>query len=778
MNRHTLDATKPSRPGFAPLRMGGANPEGVTLGLNDYHLEMNGRPYFPVSGEFHFSRYPRQYWEEELIKMRLAGIDIVSTYIFWIHHEEDEGRFDWTGDRDLRAFVDLCARCGLYVLLRLGPFAHGECRNGGLPDWLYGRPFEVRSNDEAYLRYVERFYWEIGRQVAGCMFKDGGPVIGVQLENEFMASSAKWELTTLQGDAWIPSGSGGAEQMRILKRLALEAGFDVPLYTCTGWGKAPVPEDGMLPMWGGYAFQPWLLYWDGGPAVHPPTDNYLFRDYHRNDPPCLDASYPVDRYPFACCELGGGMQCWYTHRFVVPPESVEAMAVNRVAGGCNFLGYYMFHGGSNPIGKHAYLNERCVPKISYDFQAPLGEFGQVRDSYRYLKPLHLFLHDFADLLCPMSTVLPESAARIQPADPETPRFAARVNGNSGFLFLTNYQDHLDTRDLADIRLALRLPGEELPVPGSGGFTLKRGVSAILPFNLDLHGITLKYATAQLMALLSVDGEPYYFFFVPLGMPGEYCLDARTIADAEAEGGGMAALADRLHVSVNPGPGCRLSLATPAGKRIHIITLAREQALDFWKAEFWGETRALITGASVLARDGGLELRQAGDPYFSFLLFPDVTGKLTWRGRPLAKAREGVFTRYSLTVPPETVPLSWRRAAPGRAIVRVPEEAFQREGEIFLRVDYLGDVGRAFIDGRLIHDDFYNGKTWEIGLRRFRSEIADRDVCLHISPLRQGETVAKDVAMAVKEEFIGQEIAVIEAVEAVPEYRAAIREASG
>lgn len=83
--------------------------------------------------------------------MAAAGIDVISTYVFWNHHEEREGEWDFSGNRNVRRFVDLCARHGLYVIVRLGPFCHGEVRNGGLPGWLYGKPYEVRSLDEGFL---------------------------------------------------------------------------------------------------------------------------------------------------------------------------------------------------------------------------------------------------------------------------------------------------------------------------------------------------------------------------------------------------------------------------------------------------------------------------------------------------------------------------------------------------------------------------------------------------------------------------------------------------
>ena len=99
-------------------------------------LTRNGRPWFPVMGEMHFSRVAPEMWEPDLIRMKSGGVEIVSTYLFWLHHEEIKGREDWTGCRDLRQFLTLVKKHGLYCFLRVGPWAHGEARNGGLPDWL------------------------------------------------------------------------------------------------------------------------------------------------------------------------------------------------------------------------------------------------------------------------------------------------------------------------------------------------------------------------------------------------------------------------------------------------------------------------------------------------------------------------------------------------------------------------------------------------------------------------------------------------------------------
>ncbi len=169
-NTILIDASKSA--GAQPIpnrRLGGKSPAGHEIEVNSQYLTLDGKPWLPVMGEFHFSRYPEQYWEEELLKMKAGGVQIVATYLFWIHHEEIEGQFDWSGQRDLRRFIQLCQKHGLYVFLRIGPWSHGEARNGGLPDWVVQQG-PTRRNDPAYLAAVSRWYGEIGRQLKGLMW--------------------------------------------------------------------------------------------------------------------------------------------------------------------------------------------------------------------------------------------------------------------------------------------------------------------------------------------------------------------------------------------------------------------------------------------------------------------------------------------------------------------------------------------------------------------------------------------------------------------------------
>lgn len=165
-----FDATA-SMPALQPVpaQLGsGRSPNGSTVAVNNQYLTRDAKPWTPVMGEFHYSRYPQAYWEEEILKMKAGGVQIVSTYVFWIHHEEVEGQFDWSGQRDLRTFAELCRKHGMLLYPRIGPWAHGEVRNGGLPDWVMANS-SVRLNNPVYLAEVRSFYAQIGEQLKGLL---------------------------------------------------------------------------------------------------------------------------------------------------------------------------------------------------------------------------------------------------------------------------------------------------------------------------------------------------------------------------------------------------------------------------------------------------------------------------------------------------------------------------------------------------------------------------------------------------------------------------------
>src|SRR5216684_7608489 len=113
----TISVLAPQSPGATAFNMGqSCRPDGASLTLDSNSLRLNGAPWTPVMGEFHYARYPEGEWREELLKIKAGGVDVISTYVFWIHHEEIEGQFDWSGRRDLRHFVQLCGELGLKAI--------------------------------------------------------------------------------------------------------------------------------------------------------------------------------------------------------------------------------------------------------------------------------------------------------------------------------------------------------------------------------------------------------------------------------------------------------------------------------------------------------------------------------------------------------------------------------------------------------------------------------------------------------------------------------------
>lgn len=740
----------------------GNRPDGERLSFTNYYMEINGKPFFGISGEIHFSRLWEEYWEDSLLKAKAGGVNIVSTYVFWNHHEEEEGVFDFTGRRNLRCFVELCKRLGFYVIVRVGPFCHGEVRNGGLPDWLYGKPFEVRSLDEGFLTCVRRLYHQIGKELKGLFYKDGGPIIAAQLDNEYMHSAAPWEMTTGVSGEWMTSGTEGDAYMRRLKEIALEEGLEAPFYTCTGWGGASTPEE-FMPMWGGYAFRPWIFYSHKG--EHPATEEYLYRDNHNNAVPKtynFEPFYKPETRPYLCCEMGGGMTCCYYYRFQLPYESVDAMANIKMGSGSNMLGYYMYQGGTNPKSRRGvYLNEGQVPKLSYDYQAALGEYGQVRESYRRLRMLHLLSKAYEEVLCKSGTVLPEGSQNIRPEDALTLRYAVRMDEKgSGFLFVNNYQDHAQLAPKVGESVVLDLPGERLTF---SDVSLAPGENAVLPFNLSVAGLLLRSASNQPLTVLTVEGKDYAFFFTPQGMKPSYTFPQGTSIVYETEG---------FHVSygklvkVDCPHGMSSFTAAQGDKRVVFVTLTRDQSLNFNVAEIMGQKAVVLTEGVLMASEDGLKIEHNQNKV-SLSVFPD-------KGIPLNQAihqgYEGLFASYRLECPATALDVRLCKAGPTRYVAHFPQWEQKGVKDFLLQVDYHGDVGQAFIDGELVADNFCNGGTWEIGLREFKDRLAEQPLTFYITPLKKGSNVNVESAMAGRKEEMEEAAGFIRSLTARPIYQ--------
>lgn len=479
-----------------------------------HSLIMDGKRVVPAMGEVHYSRIPADEWEAEVRKMKEGGVTIIATYVFWNHIEEQEGIFRWDGQRNLRRFIEICQQEGLPVVLRLGPFCHGEVRNGGIPDWVFTKVCKTRDENPVFLSFVERLYRQIFTQLQGLQWKDGGPVMAAQFDNEY---------------------SGKGEYLMALKQIATKIGFDLPFYTRTGWPElaTPVPFSEMLPLYGDYADG----FWER--SIEETAGNYYkafnFKAFRSSTAIATEQlgeqkerlNKGDEQYPYFTCELGGGMMTAYHRRPYIYPEDAYSMAVVKLGSGSNLLGYYMYHGGTNPEGL-TYLNEtqrtvatnyNDLPVKTYDFQAPLNEFGQKNPQYYLLRKLHLFMQDWGDVLAPMEASFP-CQQDIAKGDDGFLRWSYREKDGSGFVFINNYERLQNLSAKKNVQL--EACGVKLPQ-----LTIPAGCICIFPVNID----GIKYATAQLMA--KRDGKIYLEQIK--GIPTTLAIGNKVLKNVKAKG---------------------------------------------------------------------------------------------------------------------------------------------------------------------------------------------------------------------------------------------------
>lgn len=183
------------------------------IGETDFLLD--GRPFRIHCGEAHYARIPRAYWRHRLRMLKAMGMNAVGCYMFWNYHEREPGKFTWEGRADAAAFCRTAQEEGLWVVLRPGPYACAEWEGGGAPAWLLKDDrISMRSSDPKWTGPATRWIAEVGRVLAPLQVTRGGPILMVQVENEY----------GLHGN--------DAAYIETLRKATVDAGFEVPLYAC------------------------------------------------------------------------------------------------------------------------------------------------------------------------------------------------------------------------------------------------------------------------------------------------------------------------------------------------------------------------------------------------------------------------------------------------------------------------------------------------------------------------------------------------------------------
>ncbi|MCX7656600.1 MAG: beta-galactosidase, partial [Treponemataceae bacterium] len=385
-------------------------------------------------------------------------------------------------------------------------------------------------------------------------------------------------------------------------------------------------------------------------------------------------TFDITKFPYLTAELGGGLQVTRHRRPVARSHDIGAMSLVKLGSGVTLLGYYMYHGGTNPRGKRSTLQEsratgfiNDLPEYSYDFRAPIREYGQISETYRELKLFTLFLHDFGQDLCTMPAEIPAENP-LHPADYEHLRYSYRHNGQWGYLFVNNYQRRkkMASHRQVCIPLPQMIRREVYPVTSFPPIDIENGEYFFLPMNMPVGDAIL--VTALVSPLCIIPGpRPRWIFYTPF----QYAETLRQAGNLEA----------LYQFKENRWP-----------HGIDIVTISREEALQVWKIQ----NQFLFHPGPVI---------EEGEQIFVFERRPGPS--ITWK-KITGENRASLHIKGSEAS--IQGPLSYW-------ILEVPSWS---EDDLFLQIRWEGDVARLYLEGHLVADDFYTGveHVWEVGLKRF------------------------------------------------------------
>lgn len=322
-------------------------PHVFALGESEFLLD--GKPFVIHCGEVHYARIPRDYWRHRLQMLRAMGCNAVGCYMFWNFHEREPGKFTWEGRADAAAFCRMAQEEGLWVILRPGPYACAEWEGGGAPWWLMAddtkdgaKPISMRSSDPRWVGPATRYLAEVGRQLAPLQVTKGGPILMVQVENEY----------GLHGN--------DTDYMRALRRATLDAGFEVPLYACN---PPRVTQNGFIPE----------LFQAANFGADPAHRFGIIREFQPKGPLMCSEYYP------------SWFDTWgQAHH---PPKRdrdffgpIDWMLDHRAS-----FSLYMAHGGTSFGGWSGCRNPFSPNVTSYDYEAPINEHGRANPTYAKLR---------------------------------------------------------------------------------------------------------------------------------------------------------------------------------------------------------------------------------------------------------------------------------------------------------------------------------------------------------------------------------------------------------
>lgn len=317
---------------------------------NEKEFLLDGKPFQIISGELHPCRIPKEYWRHRIQMVKAMGCNTVAAYLFWNYHEPQEGVFDFrSGNKNIAEFIRLCQEEGMWVLLRPGPYVCGEWDFGGLPPYLLKTPdIKIRCMDSRYMAAVTRYFNRLSKEVVPLQCTNGGPILMVQVENEY--------------------GSFGndKEYMLALKDLLLRNKITVPFYTADG-ATPHMLDAGTL---SGVAI-----------GLDPGGSEADFAEATKKNPSV--PNFSSETYPGWLTHWG---EAWARPDTNKLKKEVEYLLQNKKS-----FNFYVIHGGTNfgfTAGANAFSPVQYQPDVtSYDYDAPINEHGEATSKYYMLRRL-------------------------------------------------------------------------------------------------------------------------------------------------------------------------------------------------------------------------------------------------------------------------------------------------------------------------------------------------------------------------------------------------------
>ena len=315
-----------------------------TAGKNTFLL--NGQPFVVKAAELHYPRIPRPYWDQRIKMCKALGMNTICLYVFWNIHEQQEGKYDFTGNNDVAAFCRLAQKNGMYVIVRPGPYVCAEWEMGGLPWWLLKKKdIRLREDDPYFLARVKAFEAEVGRQLAPLTIQNGGPIIMVQVENEY--------------------GSYGVNKQYVsqIRDIVKASGFDkVTLFQCD-WA-SNFENNGLDDLL-------WTMNFGTGSNV-----DAQFKRLKQLRP----------ETPLMCSEFWSGWFDKWGARHETRPAKAMVEGIDEMLSKNISFSLYMTHGGTS-FGHWAGANSPgFAPDVtSYDYDAPINEYGHATPKFWELR---------------------------------------------------------------------------------------------------------------------------------------------------------------------------------------------------------------------------------------------------------------------------------------------------------------------------------------------------------------------------------------------------------